>query len=460
MRITTVLPVRSTPVASANTLGRPSNTNPTTPSGARRASTDQPSWSTPVDRVVAAQRRRRATTRRPAIMSPRIRVGQHEAGRRAAGGRRPRRRRRRWRRGSARTTASSARRGGEGVEERRDLVVACTPPRAANAVDGGVDGASAAATCSAAGTCSRSPVSWHDEQPVAGRERGRRARRRHVASPGRRRRRSAGRRRVGPASGRRPRRQRTGRPARYRAAPPSVACTAWPTTGCTSASSCRGATSPSATRSPRQMVNFVYAIGDRATGECVLVDPAYAVDDLVDAVEADGMTVGGVLATHYHPDHVGGSMMGYTIEGVTRAARAGRAARCTCRRDEAPWVARTTGIAESELAAHDAGDMVTVGDGRDRAACTRPATRRAASASSSTAGSSPATRCSSTAAGAPTCPGSDAEQMYDSLQRLAAPARRHDRLPRPPLLDAVERHDGGHPRAELRLPPPLARTSG
>ena len=45
MRMTTVLPVRSTPVASAKTLGRPSNTNPTTPSGARRAATDQPSWS-------------------------------------------------------------------------------------------------------------------------------------------------------------------------------------------------------------------------------------------------------------------------------------------------------------------------------------------------------------------------------------------------------------------------------
>ena len=26
-----------------------------------------------------------------------------------------------------------------------------------------------------------------------------------------------------------------------------------------------------------QMVNFVYAIGDRQTGECLLVDPAYAV---------------------------------------------------------------------------------------------------------------------------------------------------------------------------------------
>ena len=69
-----------------------------------------------------------------------------------------------------------------------------------------------------------------------------------------------------------------------------------------------------------QMVNFVYAIGDRGTGECVLVDPAYAVGDIVDVVEADGMSVTAALATHYHPDHVGGSMMGHTIEGVASVA--------------------------------------------------------------------------------------------------------------------------------------------
>jgi len=46
-----------------------------------------------------------------------------------------------------------------------------------------------------------------------------------------------------------------------------------------------------------QMVNFVYAVGDRRTGECVLVDPAYAVKELIDLVGADGMTVNGVLAT-------------------------------------------------------------------------------------------------------------------------------------------------------------------
>jgi glyoxylase-like metal-dependent hydrolase (beta-lactamase superfamily II) len=110
----------------------------------------------------------------------------------------------------------------------------------------------------------------------------------------------------------------------------------------------------------RQMVNFVYAIGDRSTGETLLVDPAYAVDDLVDVVEADGMHVTGVLATHYHPDHVGGGMMGYTIEGIGALLE-----RCPCpihvQADEAPWVQRTTGVSAGELAQHDAGDVVTVG---------------------------------------------------------------------------------------------------
>ena len=78
------------------------------------------------------------------------------------------------------------------------------------------------------------------------------------------------------------------------------------------------------------------------TGECLLVDPAYAVDDLIAAVTADGMRVTGVLATHYHPDHVGGSMMGYAIEGIAELLE-----RVDCpihvQRDEVPWVRRTTG---------------------------------------------------------------------------------------------------------------------
>ena len=110
-----------------------------------------------------------------------------------------------------------------------------------------------------------------------------------------------------------------------------------------------------------QMVNFAYAIGDRDSRQCVLVDPAYAVDDLVDIVEADGMDVVGVLATHYHPDHVGGSMMGHDIDGVARLLE-----RVQCpihvQADEAPWVQRTAGVGEADLVAHEPGDVVTVGE--------------------------------------------------------------------------------------------------
>jgi hydroxyacylglutathione hydrolase len=110
-----------------------------------------------------------------------------------------------------------------------------------------------------------------------------------------------------------------------------------------------------------QMVNFVYAIGDRATGECVLVDPAYAVSDLLDVVATDGMRVTGVLATHYHPDHIGGSMMGMEIEGISTLL-----SQVSCpihvNSAEVPWVLRTSGVSQSDLVAHESGDRISVGE--------------------------------------------------------------------------------------------------
>ncbi len=110
-----------------------------------------------------------------------------------------------------------------------------------------------------------------------------------------------------------------------------------------------------------QMVNFVYAIGDRVTGECVLVDPAYAVDDLLNVVAADEMRVTGVLATHYHPDHIGGSMMGMEIQGI-----AALLTKVSCpihvNSAEVPWVVRTSGVSETDLVAHESGDRLMVGE--------------------------------------------------------------------------------------------------
>lgn len=110
-----------------------------------------------------------------------------------------------------------------------------------------------------------------------------------------------------------------------------------------------------------QMANFVYAVGDRQTGESLLVDPCYAVDELLQLTARDGMKVVGALATHYHPDHVGGDLFGHTLQGVRELFT-----RCACKahvqRTEAPWVKRVTGCSDSDLALHDSGDVVKVGE--------------------------------------------------------------------------------------------------
>ncbi|MSO37534.1 MAG: MBL fold metallo-hydrolase [Acidimicrobiia bacterium] len=112
----------------------------------------------------------------------------------------------------------------------------------------------------------------------------------------------------------------------------------------------------------RQMVNFSYLIGDRSTGDALVVDPAYAVQDLVDIAGQDGMAITGALVTHYHPDHVGGSMMGWEIEGVAELlAIDGVKAPIHVQREEAFGMKRVTGLSDSDLVLHDGGDTVAVG---------------------------------------------------------------------------------------------------
>lgn len=110
-----------------------------------------------------------------------------------------------------------------------------------------------------------------------------------------------------------------------------------------------------------QMVNFAYAIGDRSSGECLLVDPAWDVEGLISNVGDDGMTVTGVLASHYHADHVGGSIMGHDIEGV--AALLGHLS-CPVhvQAEEVEWMERTSGVGTDHLVAHAPGDVITVGE--------------------------------------------------------------------------------------------------
>lgn len=109
-----------------------------------------------------------------------------------------------------------------------------------------------------------------------------------------------------------------------------------------------------------QMQNFVYLIGDQETGECLVVDPAWAVDDLVEIAGADGMKITGALATHYHPDHIGGTMFGFTVEGMSRLL-AINPCKLHCHVVEGDGIKQVTGLSESDLVRHRSGDKVSAG---------------------------------------------------------------------------------------------------
>jgi hydroxyacylglutathione hydrolase len=110
------------------------------------------------------------------------------------------------------------------------------------------------------------------------------------------------------------------------------------------------------------MRNFTYAIGDRRSGEAVLVDPAYRPAELIELLQTDGMKLVGAVATHYHPDHIGGTLIGQQhIAGVLEL-REMAGVPIHAHADEISWIVKRTGIDESALVAHSDRDQLLVGD--------------------------------------------------------------------------------------------------
>jgi len=109
-----------------------------------------------------------------------------------------------------------------------------------------------------------------------------------------------------------------------------------------------------------EMANFAYLIGSRAKREALLVDPAWSVDALLDAAEADGMRVTGALVTHYHQDHVGGSLFGVQIEGIDRLMACAPVP-IYVNENEAEGLRKVTGASESDLRRVRGGDVLELG---------------------------------------------------------------------------------------------------
>ncbi len=176
-----------------------------------------------------------------------------------------------------------------------------------------------------------------------------------------------------------------------------------------------------------QMQNFVYLVGDRESGECVAVDPAWDIDGLLARIAQDGMRLTGALVTHYHPDHVGGDLFGMRIEGLARLLEK-NPCRIYANKHEADGIKRVTGISESDLVRTEDGTRLEVG--------------KATIEFVHTPGHTPGSQCFLVegdrlvsgdtlfigGCGRVDLPGSDPEAMYRSLQDKLAKLADHVRL--------------------------------
>ena len=108
------------------------------------------------------------------------------------------------------------------------------------------------------------------------------------------------------------------------------------------------------------VANFSYLIGSAETRQVVLVDPAWDIDKLLSFVDENDYQLVGAIATHCHPDHIGGSMYGYEIAGVAELLER-RSMTVYAHKLDADLTKEITGISESDIVKTQSGDYLDLG---------------------------------------------------------------------------------------------------
>ncbi|MEK9818542.1 MAG: MBL fold metallo-hydrolase [Pseudomonadales bacterium] len=165
------------------------------------------------------------------------------------------------------------------------------------------------------------------------------------------------------------------------------------------------------------MQNFAYLIGDKATREVVVIDPAWDIEGLLNFVDERDYTLKGALVTHYHPDHCGGSFGHNVVEGVA-ALLERHALPIYANEHEVAGVQKVTGVSKTDLKSVSSGDKLAVGDIEIEFL--------------HTPGHTPGSQCFRVkhtlisgdtlfidGCGRVDLPGSNSEDMYNSLRKLA-----------------------------------------
>lgn len=109
------------------------------------------------------------------------------------------------------------------------------------------------------------------------------------------------------------------------------------------------------------MQNFTYIVGSRSTREVAIVDPAWDIESILKHIEEKGYKLTAALATHYHPDHVGGSFGGHNIDGIAKLLEL-NPVKIYTHKLEADGVKKVTEVSDSDLVKVDSGDTLKLGD--------------------------------------------------------------------------------------------------
>ncbi len=166
------------------------------------------------------------------------------------------------------------------------------------------------------------------------------------------------------------------------------------------------------------MQNFAYIVGSKATREVAVVDPAWDIDGLLNIIDERDYKLTAALVTHYHPDHCGGSFGQNSVDGVAELL-AKEPVKIYTNKIEADGLKKVTGISDNDMVKVDSGDKLNVGDVEVEFL--------------HTPGHTPGSQCFRIkhtlvsgdtlfvdSCGRVDLPGSDTEDMYHSLRKLAS----------------------------------------
>ena len=166
------------------------------------------------------------------------------------------------------------------------------------------------------------------------------------------------------------------------------------------------------------MQNFAYLIGCKRTREVAVVDPAWDIDGLLNFINEREYKLTAALVTHYHPDHCGGSLGTNSVTGVAELLET-NPVKIYTHKLEASGLKKVTGISDNDMKKVESGDKLKIGDIEVEFL--------------HTPGHTPGSQCFKVkhtlisgdtlfidGCGRVDLPGSNSEDLYHSIQKLAA----------------------------------------